>query len=59
MSEKELLYIDDVLGHISNMEDFLDEYSLALEDETYKNIILELSKLNKETYKKFYKMISK
>lgn len=59
MTEKELLYIDDVLGHITNMEEYLDLYAESLEDDKFKNVVEKLGKLNKEAYKKFYKIISK
>lgn len=58
MTEKELLYIDDVLGHITNMEDFLDLYAGSLENDKSRTVLEDLSKLNKDAYKKFYKSIS-
>ncbi len=57
MSEKELLYIDDMLGHIVNMQDFICANSSIIEDEKFLNAIKELESLNKEVYKKFYKLI--
>ncbi len=59
MTEKELLYIDDILGHITNMEEYLDMYAASLEDEKFSNVVEELGKLNRESYKKFYKTLSK
>lgn len=58
MTEKELLYIDDILGHINNMEEFLDLYADGLENDKSKTVLEDLSKLNKDAYKKFYKSIS-
>ncbi|HBA37806.1 MAG TPA: hypothetical protein DCY94_03705 [Firmicutes bacterium] len=58
MTEKELLYIDDILGHITNMEEFLDIYACTLEDDKMNNCLESLCKLNKDAYKKFYKSIS-
>ena len=57
MSEKELLYIDDMLGHIKNIEDFICANVSAIEDENFLKVLKELESLNKEVYKKFYKLI--
>ncbi len=57
MSEKELLYIDDMLGHIVNMQDFICANSSTIEDENLLKVLKELESLNKEVYKKFYKLI--
>lgn len=57
MSEKELLYIDDVLSHLMNMNDFLCNYIVSVEDENFKTVLKDLEKTNKDLYKKFYKLI--
>lgn len=57
MSEKELLYIDDVLSHLMNMNDFLCNYIVSIEDENFRTVLEDLEKTNKELYKKFYKLI--
>lgn len=57
MSEKELLYIDDILSNITNINDFLNENIEEIEDEDFKKELEGLSKVNKEFYKKFYKLI--
>jgi len=57
MSEKELLYIDDVLSHLRNMNDFLNNYIVSIEDDNFKDVLEDLEKNKKELYKKFYKLI--
>ncbi len=59
MSEKELLYIEDALGHIVNMQDYLTNHIELVEDENFKKVLTDLSKTNKEVYKKFYKKLEK
>ncbi len=59
MTEKELLYIDDVLGHIENAEEFVKMHEEDLESEEFKDVLNKLSSLNKDCYKKFYKQIEK
>lgn len=57
MSEKELLYIDDTLGHFTNINEYLKVHTDILEDEKFKTALKELDKINKDLYKKFYKLI--
>lgn len=56
MSEKELLYIDDALGHFQNVNDFLTDYIDEVEDEAFIEVLESLKKLNQDIYKKFYKL---
>lgn len=56
MSEKELLYIDDALGHFQNVNDFLTDYIDEVEDEAFISVLESLKKLNQDIYKKFYKL---
>lgn len=57
MSEKELLYIDDVLSHLEQLSDFCNEYVIDLEDETFKSMLDELIKENDSMHKKFCKLL--
>lgn len=57
MSEKELLYIDDTLGHLENMSGYLKNSIDCLENENFKKVLEDLEQLNKDVYKKFYKII--
>ncbi len=57
MSEKELLYIDDVMGHLTNINDYLANYMVSVEDENFKKVLENLDKTTKSLYKKFYKLL--
>lgn len=56
MSEKELLYIDDALGHFVNIDEFLTCYMEDVEDENFLTVLEGLQKMNQDVYKKFYKL---
>ena len=58
MSEKELLYIEDTLGHMESIKEYLANYTVSLEDKKFETVLQDLEKLNRELYKKFYKLIS-
>lgn len=57
MSEKELLYIDDTLSHLKQLEDFCKEYSNDLDNENFYNNLEEVIKKSKELFQKFYKLL--
>ena len=57
MTQKELLYIEDTLGHLKTMEDLLSVAKNNLEDEKLKKFVSnELSK-TKNQYKKVYALL--
>lgn len=58
MSEKELLYIEDTLGHMESIKEYLANYTVSLDDKNFETVLQELDKLNNDLYKKFYKLIS-
>lgn len=58
MSEKELLYIEDTLDHMESIKEYLANYMVSLDDKNFETVLQELDKLNKDLYKKFYKLIS-
>lgn len=57
MSEKELLYTEDVLSHLESIGDYLENYMIGLEDENFKKVLGDLENLTKSVYKKYYKLI--
>lgn len=57
MTEKELLYVDDLLSHLEQMNEFYNTYIVDLEDEALKDIIEGIIKENKEIHKKFCKLL--
>ena len=58
MSEKELLYIEDTLGHLTNCNEYLENYKDGVYEKNYNQVLNDYEKLNKEIYKKFLKLIS-
>lgn len=57
MSEKELLYTEDVLSHLESINDYLTNYKIGVEDANFKKVLEDLETLTKATYKKYYKLI--
>ncbi len=57
MSEKELLYIEDTLSHLTNINDFLKNYIIGVEDKNFKSSLEDLEDKTKDIYKKFYKLL--
>lgn len=57
MSEKELLYIDDALGHLEKSNQILTTYMGDVEDEDLVNVINEILKKNSDLYKELYKLL--
>lgn len=57
MSEKELLYTEDVLSHLESIKEFVENYKIGLDDENFKTVLDELESLTKTVYKKYYKLI--
>lgn len=57
MSEKELLYIEDTLSHLTSINDFLKNYIIGVEDQEFQNVLEDLQDRTSDIYKKFYKLI--
>ncbi len=57
MSEKELLYTEDVLSHLQSIEEYISNYKIGLDDENFKKVLDDLETLTKSVYKKYYKLI--
>lgn len=57
MSEKELLYIEDTLSHLTSINDFLKNYIIGVEDNNFKSSLEDLQDKTKDVYKKFYKLL--
>lgn len=52
MTQKELLYIEDTLGHLKTMEDLLTLAKTNLEDEKLKTFVTNELTKTKKLYKK-------
>ncbi len=57
MSEKELLYTQDVLSHLESMKDYISNYKVGVDDENFKKVLDDLEDLTSSVYKKYYKLI--
>ena len=57
MTQKELLYIEDTLGHLKTMEDLLTLAKKNLEDEKLRNFVSNELVKTKKQYKKVYSLL--
>ena len=57
MSPKELLYIEDALGHAKQMQTSCCDFSSQLQDESLKAFVTELSNRHKDTFSQFYALL--
>ncbi len=57
MTSKELLYVEDALGHEKFMESCCSKTSAQLQDPTLSAYIAELSKTHTEMYNKFLNLL--
>lgn len=57
MSPKELLYIEDALGHEKQMKDACTDYVSMLSDAELKNFVQDLCVKYKSGYEKFYGLL--
>ena len=49
MTEKELMYIEDVLSHLQSISDYLANYTIGIEDENFKSLLEGFEKLKNGT----------
>lgn len=57
MSPKELLYIEDTLGHAQFMQQKCKETVSALQDTELKNCVEQLAAKNAELFSRFYRLV--
>ncbi len=57
MTNKELLYVEDALGHEKFMESCSKKTASKLQDITLANYIAELEKTHKDLYNKFLSLL--
>ncbi len=57
MSPKELLYIEDALGHTTFLEKQCRETAEKLQDTNLKNYVLGIATKHKQTFDEFYKLV--
>ena len=59
MSHKELLYIEDALGHEKQMKDCCTDYANMLQDGELKNFVQGLCERHQTSFNKFYGLLGK
>ncbi len=57
MSPKELLYIEDALGHTKQIKTVCTDFSNQLGDTELANFVSEIAKKQQQTFDKFYNLL--
>lgn len=57
MTPKELLYIEDALGHEEQMKTACSDYTTQLQDPELVNFVQELCSRHQETFSRFYNLL--
>ena len=57
MSPKELLYIEDTLGHEKQISSTCKESAKALEDAELRSFVMSIAKNQSDTFNKFYGLL--
>ena len=58
MSPKELLYIDDVLGHETNMKAACTDFASKIQNAELKSFVSELAQKHTQCFNKFYGLLN-
>lgn len=59
MTEKELMYIEDILEHEKDLQNICEYYTNEVAEEETKNFLTSLSKFQAQNYGKLYGLLSK
>ena len=57
MTQKELLYIEDALGHVQTMKTTFNSLAAQLKDSDLKSFVQSLADQNGQSFSKFYSLI--
>ena len=57
MTPKELLYVEDALGHEQQMKKSCTDFSNQLQDPALKNFVSQLSARYQKTFDEFYRLL--
>ncbi len=57
MSPKELLYIEDALGHTKQIKNVCTDFSSQLGDTELSNFVQELARKQQQTFDRFYNLL--
>lgn len=58
MTPKELLYIEDVLGHQKQMQTVCSTFSSQLQESDLKNLVTSLAEKHSQAYGCFYNLLN-
>ncbi len=58
MTQKELLYIDDALGHHQQMQNSFTEFANQLQDPELKQFVGELANRQQSGFQRFYNLLN-
>ena len=57
MSPKELLYIEDALGHTKQIKTVCTDFSNQVSDVELSNLLSDIAKKQQQTFDKFYNLL--
>lgn len=57
MSPKELLYVEDALGHTKQIKTVCSDFSNQLGDAELSNFVSEIAKKQQQTFERFYNLL--
>ncbi|MBR4951164.1 MAG: hypothetical protein IKU23_05100 [Clostridia bacterium] len=57
MSPKELLYIEDALGHTQQIKNVCTDFSTQLQDTELSNFVQQIAQKQQQVFEKFYGLL--
>lgn len=57
MSPKELLYIEDALGHTKQIKTVCSDFSSQINDTELSNFVADIAKKQQQTFDRFYNLL--
>jgi len=57
MSPKELLYVEDALGHTNQIKTVCDDFRTQLGDTELQNFVADIARRQKQTFDRFYGLL--
>ncbi|MBR0230840.1 MAG: hypothetical protein IJQ53_01230 [Clostridia bacterium] len=57
MSPKELLYVEDALGHTNQIKTVCDDFRTQLSDTELQNFVADIARRQKQTFDRFYGLL--
>ncbi|MBR4799122.1 MAG: hypothetical protein IK047_02555 [Clostridia bacterium] len=57
MSPKELLYVEDALGHTNQIKTVCDDFRTRLEDTELQHFVADIARRQQQTFDRFYGLL--